>query len=509
MIRRLLLSHLSIALLFLVLLEFPLGYLYIQQERERAITEVEHQAEALAVFADEAIRISRMDQLAELVSSNSRRINAGVVIVDPAGRVIVSSRTLADAEKNELPQQPDIKAILNDRQSLGRSHGEIDGVPHVNITVPLGSAVTVHGAVRLTVREDSLGVDVSRVWMSLSAIDLVLLAGVFALVVVLVRWVRKPVRELEKATKRLADGQGFKPASVLTGPPELRQLAVTFNGMASRLQQLIASQRAFAAEASHQLKTPLAALRLRLETLEPYIALRARHNLEAALAETDRLARMVDGLLAMAAFEESSLVREPVDLDALVYDRAQTWAPVVARSGVNLTVSGTRIGEVWAVPGAIEQIIDNLLANALRVSPKGSTITLERRWQFPGKSRRYEGAAELHVIDQGPGMSEEHRQRAFERFWRAPGSGKDGTGLGLAIVQQLTRAGGGEVFLLPAVGTGLDVVIALLPVHDETPRQSGEKWGLFRRLFASRGRHSATGRKATSCGGPGDTPAPG
>jgi hypothetical protein len=89
---------------------------------------------------------------------------------------------------------------------------------------------------------------------------------------------------------------------------------------------------------------------------------------------------------------------------------------------------------VWAVPGALEQIIDNLLANALRVAPAGSTVTLKRR-TVPGSRRTgTDPSIELHVIDQGPGMSATDRGRAFDRFWRAPDAGNDGSGLGLTIV---------------------------------------------------------------------------
>ncbi|GII95500.1 two-component sensor histidine kinase [Sinosporangium siamense] len=446
-------------------------------------------------MANEAIATGQMEQLSVLVKSHSQYFGNKVLVVDATGSVLAVTYPLSSSQRDKLANEPDLRAVLREQAAAKRVDAVVDGVEVVHVSVPLDRSPSVRGALRITVNADKLGADVKQVWMSLTVIDLVLLIVVLLVVFSLVRWVRRPVRELEKSAKLLAAGQGFEPASVLTGPPEIRQLAVTFNGMATRLQQLISSQRAFAAEASHQLKTPLAALRLRLETLEPYIALRARNNLESALAETDRLARMIDGLLAMAALEESSMIREPVDLDALVHDRARVWAPVVERSGVHLLVMGARIGEVWAVPGAIEQIIDNLLANALRVSPPGSTITLDRRPNHAGRYRRREGAAELHVIDQGPGMSEEHRKRAFDRFWRAPGSGKDGTGLGLAIVQQLARASGGEVVLMPAPGSGLDAVVALMPVESAPqgrPRQLGTFHRLLNRVLGSRGRHSVT-----------------
>ncbi|MFD8719956.1 sensor histidine kinase [Streptomyces sp. NPDC059629] len=103
-------------------------------------------------------------------------------------------------------------------------------------------------------------------------------------------------------------------------------------------------------------------------------------------------------------------------------------------------------------PWALEQIIDSLLANALRVSPPSSSITLHR---IPG--------GELYIVDQGPGMSEADRERAFDRFWRASDSPHDGTGLGLPIVRHLVDASGGAITLHPAPGTGLDVAVRLRP----------------------------------------------
>jgi signal transduction histidine kinase len=139
-------------------------------------------------------------------------------------------------------------------------------------------------------------------------------------------------------------------------------------------------------------------------------------------------------------------------------------------------------GQVLAVPGAVEQILDNLLSNALRVSPQASTVVIELRRQasperrfphhFPHYRAQGPGRVELHVIDEGPGMTEEQRRRAFDRFWRAPGAPKGGTGLGLALVQRLALACGGDVTLRPAPGGGLDAVVVLVPTaHDRAAKE--------------------------------------
>ncbi|WP_445279929.1 sensor histidine kinase [Streptomyces sp. DSM 118148] len=176
----------------------------------------------------------------------------------------------------------------------------------------------------------------------------------------------------------------------------------------------------------------------------------------------ERLNRMVQGLLALARLENSATTPEPVDLDTVIADRVAMWEPLAAEQYVALTVTGHRAGPVWALPGALEQVIDNLVANALRVSPPGTTITLHRA---PG--------AELHIIDQGPGMTETDRARAFDRFWRASDSHHDGTGLGLPIVRHLVQASGGDITLHIAPGAGLDATVRLRSVADFSRDSSG------------------------------------
>ncbi|SDH37037.1 sensor histidine kinase [Nonomuraea jiangxiensis] len=179
----------------------------------------------------------------------------------------------------------------------------------------------------------------------------------------------------------------------------------------------------------------------------------------------DRLARMVGGLLALARLEHAATAPEPVDADAVLADRAAAWMALAAEHHVQITVTGPPAGKVQAIPGALEQIVDNLVSNALRVAPPASTITLHREPAGePATAADGTQHVQLHVIDQGPGMTAADRARAFDRFWRAPGSTHhDGTGLGLPIVRQLTHAGGGQITLNPAPGGGLDATIYLRP----------------------------------------------
>jgi signal transduction histidine kinase len=236
------------------------------------------------------------------------------------------------------------------------------------------------------------------------------------------------------------------------GPPELRELASSFNSMSARVQGMLEREKAFTADASHQLRTPLTALRLRLESLEFAIDESGRADLEAAISETQRLGELVDGLLALARAIDGRAAVTEVDLASIARDRVTMWSPLADERSITVTYAGPLASRAHAVPGAVDQILDNLLANALDASPDGSTVTIEvieaPRFVWIG------------VRDEGPGMSDADLARAFDRFFT-----KGGTGLGLSIVRQLAQASHGEAIARRATAGGLDVGVALHRVH--------------------------------------------
>ncbi|MEV1286550.1 HAMP domain-containing sensor histidine kinase [Micromonospora sp. NPDC049679] len=495
MTRRLVLSYVTVAVVVLLCLEIPLGYLYARAERERLEGQVEHSAEVVGALADEAIRDGQLDRLDLLAAESAEQFGGRVVIVDGEGALLSSSHPLR-TEEAQPAALPEIQAALRGQAHIGIRTSVIGGVKSLSVGVPTRPGATVRGAVRITIATTGVEARIHRLWLSLAAVGLVVLAVVMGVGFVLARWISRPVDALEQATRHLADGTLPAPASTTTGPMELRRLADTFNRTAARLQHLIAAQHSFAGHASHQLKTPLAALRLRLEILEADVPANARGTLAAALTETDRLGRMVETLLAMARIEEGSDLPVPADLDAAVEDRVRMWQPLAGQRRVQLAVTGDPVGQVYALPGALEQILDNLLANAMNAAPEGSTITVKThrvRVETGARGDRHDTVVELHIIDQGPGMSEAQRLRAFDRFWRAPDAVKGGTGLGLALVQQLTEASGGHVELR-AAAAGVDAVVSLAPVA-ATERLSAGSMSGHERVVPMAG---ATGQESAS-----------
>jgi signal transduction histidine kinase len=171
---------------------------------------------------------------------------------------------------------------------------------------------------------------------------------------------------------------------------------------------------------------------------------------EAALDELARLARLVDGLLAVARADNVTEPPEPVPLERLLAERAEAWRPVAAERDVRLSYEANTQVTALAVPGHLEQVIDNLVDNALTATPPGGHIRLA--------ARRASHRIILTVSDDGPGMSETAKAEAFHRFRT---STPDGTGLGLAIVHRLITADGGTVELADTPGGGTTVTLGL------------------------------------------------
>jgi signal transduction histidine kinase len=196
----------------------------------------------------------------------------------------------------------------------------------------------------------------------------------------------------------------------------------------------------------------LTALRLRLENLAEDDDRERREELEAALEEVERLGALVDALLTLARADRAA--SEPIELNvsAAIDERAEAWAPLADEQGVQLSVRVDGRPRARVTAGRIEQVLDNLLANALEVAPTNSSVDIT--------AVRSGGWVEIRVQDRGPGMTQEEIARAFDRFWRA-GRAEGGFGLGLAIVQRLVSADGGEIELSPREGGGLEATVRM------------------------------------------------
>jgi signal transduction histidine kinase len=268
---------------------------------------------------------------------------------------------------------------------------------------------------------------------------------------VLAEQIARPLGRLESVAERVAGGD-LSARAAIEGSREQRSLGASFNKMADRLQRLLGSQRAFVADASHQLRTPLTGLRLRIEEARAAgVSASAAGELDAATAEVDRLAQIVEELLLLSRAGEREQPGERVDLRAAVERALTRWGAAAAEREIALQRGQAQGGEVWCAAADADRALDVLMENALRYAPPGSPVTLA---SAPGR---------IEVCDRGPGLSAQDAETIFERFHRgsAGANGPPGSGLGLAIARELAREWGGEVTLHNRDGGGAVAILAL------------------------------------------------
>jgi len=457
-------AFMAITLAVVIVQDLPLGSYLMRTERERITTALERDAFVLAGRSEEVLEAGVPDPaLVTDAQRYHRSSGARVVIVDTSGTAVATSDDDQATAGSSYRSRPEIGTALSGQITTGQRSSDSLGTDLLYVTVPVLSGEQVVGAVRLTypahVVTDQVRGQLRALW--LVAAVTVVLAGIVAFLIA--GTVTRRLQQLRRTTERLAEGHLDARTSERVGVPEIRSLARSFNQMADRVEYLLRQQRAFAGDASHQLRTPLTALRLRLDGAADLIDAdpeAARQTLASAQDEVLRLQHLVDALLVLSRADDSGTAPQQTDLAAVARARVEQWEPLADESGTRITVTAPAAALVLAVPGAAEQIIDNLLDNALAVSSPGTTVEVTI-------DNAASGSVDLHVLDHGPGLSAEDRIRAFDRFWRAR-TDTEGSGLGLAIVAQLARASGATAELLSrSPDGGLDARVRFRAV---TPR---------------------------------------
>jgi signal transduction histidine kinase len=254
---------------------------------------------------------------------------------------------------------------------------------------------------------------------------------------VIARQIASPMKRLTAAARRIAHGDLDVRAPV-EGSLEQRSLAQSFNEMTDKLARALATERRFVADASHQLRTPLTGLRLRLEEASAAESPeQAEPDLREGMREVDRMAGMVDELLALSQAQNGRGPGSELDPVAIADEGVERWRAAAGERGVRLERAPDRhpARAFGAAPDA-ERALDSLIENAIVYSARGRvTVGVDGR--------------EIVVLDEGPGLTPGEEEAVFERFHRgaAGRSGASGTGLGLSIARQLAERWGGRVTL--------------------------------------------------------------
>jgi signal transduction histidine kinase len=339
-----------------------------------------------------------------------------------------------------LPEKGEVRDAFEESLLSRRSHDPKQVWPWQRGRLVVASPVIRDGDVVAVVVTDSpTGQMRSRIlhgWLIIGAgLTLAMLVAVGA-ALRLTGWVLRPVRVLDVTTHEIAIGRLKSRVAVASGPPELRRLARSFNEMADNVEDVLEQQRAFVADASHQLRNPLAALLLRIELLAFELP-EGNEEIASVQAEGKRLAQVLDDLLDLALAEHTAADLKLTDIGALAAERVAAWAPTAEAKGVRL-VGNCPPTTGWADPVALSSALDAVIDNAVKFTPKDERVEV---------TVTSNGAAStIEVADHGPGLTDEELSRIGDRFWR---SGRHqnikGSGLGLSISRALLAAGGGSI----------------------------------------------------------------
>ncbi|MFJ9350689.1 ATP-binding protein [Streptomyces sp. NPDC101237] len=413
---------------------------------------------ALAQFVDgtpSASRPTRTDDRQETL--HRELISYYEVYGIRAGVFYRNASSMANAPDDwVLPKTGEVRAAYDEALLSRRSHDPQQVWPWQRNRLVVASPVIRDGDVVAVVVTDSptgpMRSRTLRGWLFIGAGEIAAMLLAVGAALRLTGWVLLPVRVLDATTHEIASGRLKSRVAAAGGPPELRRLAHAFNEMADNVEEVLEQQRAFVADASHQLRNPLAALLLRIELLALELP---EDNEEIASVRTEgkRLATVLDDLLDLALAEHAEADLMLTDIGRLAAERVAAWAPAAAAKGVRLS-GQCPATTAWADPITLSSALDAVIDNAVKFAPDGGSVDVEVAAEGD--------VSKVVVTDTGPGLTDEELARVGDRFWR---SGRHqnvkGSGLGLSITRSLLAAGGGSLSYEHHEPRGLRVTVSV------------------------------------------------
>ncbi|MER5513136.1 HAMP domain-containing sensor histidine kinase [Streptomyces sp. NPDC002763] len=413
---------------------------------------------ALAQFVTDASTTSRPTGTDERQETLRRELASyyGVYGIR-AGVFYRNASSMANAPADwVLPKTGEVREAYDEALLSRRSHDPRQVWPWQRTRLVVASPVIRDGDVVAVVVTDSptgpMRSRTLRGWLFIGAGEIAAMLLAVGAALRLTGWVLRPVRVLDATTHEIASGRLKSRVAAAGGPPELRRLARAFNEMADNVEDVLEQQRAFVADASHQLRNPLAALLLRIELLALELP-EGNEEIASVRTEGKRLAQVLDDLLDLALAEHAEADLMLTDVGRLAAERVAAWAPAAAAKGVRLS------GECpattgWADPITLSSALDAVIDNAVKFTPEGGVVEV---------GVAAVGAMSTVVVtDTGPGLTDEELARVGDRFWR---SGRHqnvkGSGLGLSITRALLAAGGGSLSYEHHEPGGLRVTVSV------------------------------------------------
>ena len=456
---RLLAAFAYVLVLVIVALEVPLALNL--SKRVDAEVKSEAQGQASLIASTVSGRLGDERELRRVLASAETDLGGRVIVVDRRGRLIADSAGDGPRGSPRTRAAPRWRPRCADARARAPATATRSARTSCSPRCPCCARGRTVGAVRVTQSVDAVQKEVRNDVLALIAVGFAALAlglGVaWLLAGSLARAAARAGPHRPPRGRRRPRGP-----SGAEGSSEQREVAAAFNDMTGRLGRSLRAQREFVANASHQLRTPLTGLRLRLEAAELKTSDPAvKRELSAAERETERLAHLLGQLLSLAR-EPDRKTGEQLRLADEAEAAFQRWEAPARSSGHELVLTGDEAAAAEASRADVAAMLDNLIENALNYSPAGTTVTIE-----VGADPRW---ARLAVLDEGPGIAADEGERLFERFYRGSGStGTEGTGLGLAVVDALARRWGGEASLANREPAGARAEVRLPAAGLPTP----------------------------------------
>ncbi|WP_306370570.1 HAMP domain-containing sensor histidine kinase [Nocardiopsis sp. CC223A] len=424
-----------------------------------------------ASIAEPAVLNGTGGMLEAEMAAYDRLYGIAAVVVDRDGRVVAASRPgleLSDLDPSADPGDPPPEEVRN---ALAGNRMGADRIVYpwqrgpLIVAEPVGRSGEVVGAAVTASPTRSLRRATRDQWVLAAGGVAVLMAAGIAAAGPLTRWILRPIDDLDEATRAVAGGSLGIRVRTAAGPVELRRLGESFNRMADTIAAMLETQRVFVAYAGHQVRNPLAALRLRVDALSRHLVPQGHQDHRLALDEVDRLTRVCDSLLTLARTEDAEHTEVWEEVGGVVEDRLRSWEPIAERAGAVLVREGGDGVRVRCVEGTLDQALDALIDNALKFGGEGVRITVRVVEAPPGPDGP--GHVDVHVVDDGPGLPAGQLARATRPFWKDGGVG--GSGLGLSIVVTLLELQGASLTLAPARPRGIDARIRLVTGSRRAP----------------------------------------
>nr|WP_237464952.1 HAMP domain-containing sensor histidine kinase [Leucobacter luti] len=372
--------------------------------------------------------------------------------------VVVIDRTGIPWELNGRETRLDEETLARVSLALSGRRGETPqamlpwAAERMTLVEPVFTDGDVIGAVVLSQSMAAPRAAITQHWGWIAVLGALGTAAGVLVVLRLARWVLRPVRRVDEAMAAIEHGDMDARIDKATGPPELQRMILVFNNMAAEIERVLARQREFALNASHELRNPLNALLVRVEMLATGLPESWDDDVEATREEGRRLVRILDTLLSLSRSGHGDAEVRAVDVSELVAARAAAWDDVAARAEVRLLVRGEP-GVVCATDAfVVESALDAIIDNAVKFSPRGGAVEL-------GVIRRGD-AIGIEVRDHGPGVPDDELEAITDRFWRSAGTQNvPGSGLGLAIATDLLASIDGALDITAPSGGGLCVTL--------------------------------------------------